>query len=144
MNNHVVVPAEPFRRIIRQRALEVSTDNELRGEGIGIVSDELGVDPGRVYRILNEQDSIAFDTADRIVSRFLGPFAWLQDPELNEIYESVNLRRLDWTYPTSEVVREKLTRVAVEAHAVHGSGRKVARALGVPEGAVKRLLREAA
>lgn len=59
--------------------------------GIEAVSIKAGVDEALVRRIISgEKDSCEFDTADKILCALGSPMAW-HSPELEHVYQSINL-----------------------------------------------------
>jgi hypothetical protein len=86
------VPAGPFRRIIEER-IEQLKEIEILNPTEAVATD-IGVTPRRIWALRDErQKTVEFRTADRIVTYLHpdGPFAWHNDPELNEIYMAVDL-----------------------------------------------------
>ena len=97
---------------------EVSPLSNRQQVGLLIWGEDNGYDPersGESLRAFLDSGSksrigywVEFDVADRVVTRLVGPMAWLCDPELNEIYESVNLKSLDLSRPTCEAAELEL------------------------------------
>lgn len=94
------VPAEPFRAMLAKR-LEQLEAAEVEAPVLTL-EGETGVGERIARRVLDENtQNVAFDTADRIVTRLEGPMAWYTDPELREIYMAVDLSAVDRRYPIS-------------------------------------------
>ena len=132
------VPLVPFRALLREYLENEGEDSE-----IGNLVELLGVSGRRqLYRLLSEEGKqfIEFDLADRIVTRLRGPMEWITDPELAELYESANLRAVDWQYPTSPVVERRIRAQARRAFKREGTTAAVARALGVSLSMVEKYL----
>lgn len=126
------LPGEPFKRILDSKIEEGWTATDL--------ANRLNCTPRKLHNIMNEGMGAAFDTADQIVTLLLGPMAWHEDAELNEIYRSVNLRKIDWAYPVSDGVRKKLSEVARSEIKKRGTLR-AARNIGISSAALSRLAR---
>lgn len=92
------VDAAPFKAILERRIEELERD-PLCGDSSNQLAFELGVGTRTLYRFLNEVQEMRFDTADRIVTRILGPMAWYTDEALHEIYMSTNLTAVDERFP---------------------------------------------
>lgn len=57
------------------------------------LSEAVGMKPDTLEKLLKKRyPRMCFDTADRLITASVGPEAWYSDPELAEIYQSVNLR----------------------------------------------------
>lgn len=138
MRQDTRVPVEPFRAILNRRL------KELHEQEIYVPTEalarEVGISARGINRILNIQKTIEFDTADRIVTALEGPTAWHERPSLNQVYRSVNFRRIDWSYPTCDSIAEKQTRVARKLAFRLGSVKLAAEYLGVSKTSLDRRL----
>lgn len=136
------IDAEPFRQIMLDRleTLERQWNDPARRGARRALAFELGVTDRFVYCILSGQQCVSFDTADKIVTRILGPMAWFEREELNEIYMSVDLRQLDWGSPVSEKVHQENLVRGSKAVKTHGTYDKAADFLGVSARTLNNLL----
>lgn len=131
--------AAPFRAILAKRLEEFRT-LDIPNPNAQLALD-VGLSSRGLLRILNgQQEKVEFDTADRIVTRVLGPLAWHEDESLSEMYWTADLHSLDWAYPTSDVVLEEMGEIARLAYEEHGSLERGANALGVGATAFRRAL----
>lgn len=130
------VPVGPFRQIIAD-AIEKGWEQE-------DLSFLTGLSLRRLWGILNEQECVSFDIADRIVTYILGPMAWHEDEELRRIYESVDLNPIDWSDPVSEKVADELRSIAAKFVRELGTSAKAAEALGISARMVGRYARASA
>lgn len=144
MASSLTVPAAPFRRIL-QAKLEGLENNDEIVQMRHHLSMRTGVSERILYRILKgEQENISFDNADGIVTGILGPMAWHEDETLSEIYRRVDMKRVDWAFPTSPVVEGELRMYAAEQVAEHGTIQAAAESIGIPVETLSRYLRRAA
>jgi hypothetical protein len=138
MKRSTRVPAEPFARLLREYMAEQGEDYQITN-----LETELSFNPRTIYRILNEEGQIDFSTADTIVTRLFGPSRWIVDKELAEIYQSVDLRRLDLTLPLDTAKQKSWARKQfVEAYERLGTIALVSRELGIPPTTVGQRLRD--
>lgn len=134
------MPAAPFRRLLEKHSREVVPDGHDENlPGTSALADMCGLPQRRIWGILNGQETIAFDVADKIVTRLVGPMLWWEDEELNEIYMSVDLRKLDFAYPVSDSVARKLQRLVNRAIELYGTRKAVALAFGISTGTVQKV-----
>ena len=140
----LTVPAEPFRRILAERIEGLEGNIEI-SKVRHALAQRTGIHERAIYRILNRGvETISFDNADRIVTSLLGPMAWHSNEELSEIYEEVDLRGVDWQFPTSERVRQGMRHLASEKVRELGTMGLAAEHIGVPAPTLSRYLRSAA
>ena len=97
----------------------------------------------RLYALQYEQNTIDFDTADRILCALEMNDLWITDPELNEIYETVPLPALDISRPTCEAAAESSREALQELVDSIGIG-QAARTIGVSDVTIHRALAKAA
>lgn len=96
-------------------------------------------------RIMNESKWISFDLADRIVQDGLDdPDIWFTDPELNEAYANVDLRSLDATRPTCEIVAVETEELVVSCYRRTGTFIATAAETGLTNNRVVRIITGAA
>lgn len=131
MRQDAMVPVEPFRAILKRAMNEQQVDE---------IAAQIGITPRAIYRICNEQETIGFDLADRIVTYLEGPMSWFDRPSLNQVYRSVNFRRVDWAYPVSETVRESLAEKGRKALERCGTLAAASAELGVPHHTLVRVM----
>lgn len=95
-----------------------------------------GMDPHiasrRLYALQHEQTHIHFDTADRIVCSLLGSAQlWHSEPDLAELYQSVNLISIDAQAPTCAAAVAIIEEMVREDFAQTGSRHRTAKRLGI-------------
>ena len=129
------VPMAPFRRLLNEYIEERGEEFEIQE-----LDEKTGLSARLIWRILNEDGNIEFDTADAIVTKLVGPLRWHTDPELSAIYQAVDLKAVDWRSPVSETVREELKALAVEAVQEEGTAKAAAARLGVSHVSLSRYL----
>lgn len=142
----VVVPAAPFQRLLWERvegydrqakAERKSSGAFIAGDdpqsGMQRVADELGIDYRALYRIAIEAERIEFSTADKIVTKTVGPMAWMENEELHEIYMGVDLALADLLEPIdAPTPKAEAERRLFEAWDKHTSTKEAAESLGLP------------
>jgi hypothetical protein len=135
------VEVAPFRQILidamEKRREDYSDDPQVTE----FIADKARISTRVLYRLLNEeQETLAFDKADGIVTGILGPMAWHEDETLSRIYQEADLRSLDWSDPVSPVVRRELASEASEAYQEEGTLKLTERRLGISRHSISRLL----
>lgn len=95
------VPADAFRAILNRRVYELK-DMEVH-DPMKATAREAGISDKTLYRIINGQETVEFDVADKIVTRLEGPFSWHERPSLRRVYYAANLKAADKRRPTRKV-----------------------------------------
>jgi hypothetical protein len=140
MRGNVKVPAAPIQRVLGQVCDQLVDSNSGR-DITQEISDMTGVSSRVVMRILSGgQDFVEFDTADKLITRTVGPMAWFEDDDLREAYLSADLRRLDGTAPVSDVIGERIADEIREAYGRLGTYPAVAKSLGYARSTVAKVL----
>lgn len=132
--------AAPFRAILEKRLSEIQEIIDIPNPNEQL-AQEAGISARSLLRIRG-QKIISFDNADRIVTNILGPMAWHEDEELNQIYEAVDLTALDWSFPVSERVRQTFRETASRSIKKLGTV-GAAKTLGISVTTLSRYAREA-
>lgn len=115
------LPAEPFRQVIRSKIAQ-ATDNAIYERATQVAMRIWGPDcdwnvqtcHNSLRKFLNPGgsdhtgESVHFDTADKILTRLGLSSLWVADPELSELYYSVDLATLDVASPTCEKVKQEI------------------------------------
>lgn len=98
----------------------------------------------RLFALMREQDNIHFDLADAVICKVLGkPELWITEPDLAEIYQSVNLLAVDAQEPTCEAATEETKAIIIDAYTRTGSRWKASQEIGVNAGRIGRIVEEA-
>ena len=151
-----LVPAEPFRRIIREAVERASgehfsANNDLKltalyRVAVQIWESDLQTSHDALRRFLNATRStsgsgewVTFDLADRILCKLDLGHLWQSDPVFSEIYDKVNLGAIDAMYPVCDETAADARAIFDETHNV----KKTAMLLGVGPGTVKKLVQVA-
>lgn len=157
--NPIFVDVAPFSRIVNRwlkpRLAQWTIHNDDRGDGYNmhpvthlceVLFPELvlGSAQRKLYAIQNEQGQIHFDTADLIVCKLGDAFMWQADPELNAIYESVNLLAVDAQSPTCEAAAQQVAELVLESFTKTRSRNATSIELGIAWARVKEIVDAAA
>lgn len=96
-----LVSGGPFGRIVNEWLDRQGTDTTI--PSLSLLAVELGIDVESLRKLKNgRRPWINFDFADKIVVTCLGPFAWWLDAELQEVYQTVDLRGIDRKRPCTK------------------------------------------
>lgn len=147
--NNGYVPAAPFIALLEEWIEDRPNRNDAIAVALNMIWPKAceGLDykmilsrPGRRLRSIRKQTWMRFDTADLILTK-LGFFErWHTDPELNRIYNEVNIRRVDAVSPTCKRVRREKIKLAKRLHKETGRIAEVAREMGISPKTARELL----
>jgi hypothetical protein len=92
-----LVPAAPFVGLINTKMEEIAATGD--GRPSLLIANELDIEERRIYEI-RKSDHITFALADRIVCKLSDEvMPWHDGGEFEELYDSVDLARLDLLQP---------------------------------------------